>query len=86
MMQILFAGRDIASLPAFKRAIEESGGQVTCLVSGRQVIDAVSERNFDLLIAEESLGDMSGINLIEAVVSRQPMLNCAVVSSLSPDD
>ncbi len=42
MLQILFAGRDLASLPAFKIAIEESNGQVTCLESGQQVLDAVS--------------------------------------------
>lgn len=86
MTQILFAGRDITSLPAFKSAIEESGGQVTCLDSGRQVMDAVSERDFDLLIADELMGDMSGITLIEAVATKQPMLNCALVSSLPPDD
>jgi DNA-binding NtrC family response regulator len=85
MTEILFAGRDISSLPVFNRAIEESGGQVTGLGSGRQVIDAVSERNFDLLIAEESVGDMSGLDLIKAVIARQPMLNCAVMSALSPD-
>ena len=86
MTQILFAGRDISSLPAFKRAIEESGGQVTCLDTGKGALYAVSEKTFDLLIAAEKLEDMSGMGLIEAVVTRQPMLNCAVVSSLSPDD
>ena len=85
MTQILFAGSNLFSLPAFKEAFEENGGRVTCLGSGRQVLDAVSETVFDLLIADESLGDMSGIHLIQAVISRKPMLNCAVVSSLSPD-
>ena len=86
MMQILFAGSDLASLPAFTRTIEKRGGQVTCLGSRQEVMDAVSEKEFDLLIADESLGDMSGIRLIEEVIGRNPMLNCAVVSSLPPDE
>jgi DNA-binding NtrC family response regulator len=85
MLQILFAGRDLASLPAFKIAIEESNGQVTCLESGQQVLDAVSEKQFDLLVADETLQDMSGLELIESVIMSQPMLNCAAVSSLSKE-
>jgi CheY-like chemotaxis protein len=86
MLQILFAGRDLASLPAFKIEIEESNGQVTCLESGQQVLDAVSEKQFDLLVADETLEDMSGLELIESVIMSQPMLNCAAVSSLSKED
>ena len=69
-----------------KQHIEESNGQVTCLESGQQVLDAVSEKNFDLLVADETLGDMSGLELIESVIMSQPMLNCAAVSSLSKED
>jgi len=86
MLQILFAGRDISSLPVFIEAIEESGGQATCLDTGKGALFAVSEKAFDLLIAAEKLEDISGIGLIEAVIAIQPMLNCAVVSSLSPND
>ena len=86
MTQIIFAGSNLASLPAFKKGIEESGGRVTCLGSSGQVMEAISERGFDLLIADESLGDMSGIDLVEKVIARNPMLNCAVVSSLTPDE
>ena len=86
MTQIILAGSDLASLPAFKRAIEENGGRVTCLGSSGQVIEAISKEGFDLLIVDEFLGDMSGINLIEKVIARNPMLNCAVVSSLPPDE
>ncbi len=86
MLQILFAGRDLAFLPAFKIEIEESNGQVTCLESGQQVLDAVSEKQFDLLVADETLEDMSGLELIESVIMSQPMLNCAAVSSLSKED
>ena len=86
MMQILFAGRDLSSMPAFKTALEENGARVTCLDSGQQTLEAISEKNFDLLVADETLEDMSGLALIESVIVSQPMLNCAAVSSLSKED
>jgi len=86
MMQIIVAGRALNALPAFIKAIEENNTRVMGVDNGKDAIRAVSEENFDLLIADESLGDMSGIRLIENVISRNPMLNCAVVSSLPPDE
>lgn len=86
MIHILLAGRDRASLSVFKTALEESDTQITCPASGREALFAVSEKVFDLLITDENLNDMTGLELIESVIARQPMLNCAVVSSLSPSD
>ena len=86
MMQILFAGRDLSSMPAFKTALEENGAWVTCLDSGQQTLETVSEKNFDLLVADETLEDMSGLALIGSVIVTQPMLNCAAVSSLSKEE
>ncbi len=86
MIHILLSGRDVLSMSAFKTALDESDAQTTFLESGRKALSAVSEKVFDLLVADENLGDMSGLELIESVIARQPMLNCAVVSSLSPSD
>jgi DNA-binding NtrC family response regulator len=86
MIRILIAGGDRSTLSAFKTALDESDAQITCLASGRRALSAISERGFDLLVADEHLGDMTGLELIRSVVAGQPMLNCAVVSSLSPGD
>ena len=86
MIRILIAGRDRLSMSAFKTALDESDAQTTCLESGRKALSMVSEKVFDLLVTDENLGDMTGLELIESVVTKQPMLNCAAVSSLSPGD
>ena len=86
MIRILIADRDRLALSALKTALDESDAKTTCLASGRQALTAVSESVFDLLVADEHLGDMTGLELIESVVTRQPMLNCALVSSLAPGD
>ena len=86
MMEIVLAGGNLASMPAFKTALEDNGARVTCLDSGQQTLGAVSEIKFDLLVVDETLEDMSGLELIESVIMSRPMLNCAAVSSLSKED
>jgi YesN/AraC family two-component response regulator len=46
----------------------------------------IAENDFDLVIADEYLGDMTGIDFIREVVSKKPMVNSAVISSLPPED
>jgi DNA-binding NtrC family response regulator len=86
MTRILLAGRHLSSRAAFKNALDQGHTRTTCLASGDEVLSAISENRFDLLVADETLDDMSGLALIESVVARQPTLNCAVVSSLSHGD
>ena len=86
MIHILIARRNRSSMSAFKTALDESDAQTTCLESGRKALSAVSEKVFDLLVTDEALGDMTGLELIKSVIAGQPMLNCAAVSSLLPGD
>jgi DNA-binding NtrC family response regulator len=86
MIRILIAGRGTASLSAFKSALDEGDTQITHMESGRKALSVISEKEFDLLIADEKLADMTGIELIESVISKRPMLDCAMISSLSSDD
>jgi DNA-binding NtrC family response regulator len=86
MIHILIARRNRSSMSAFKTALDESDTQTTCLESGHKALSAVSEKVFDLLVADENLGDMTGLELIKSVIASQPMLNCAAVSSLLPGD
>ena len=86
MTHILLVCRDHTRMSAFKTALGGSGAQTTFLVSGRKALAAVSERVFNLLVTDEHLGDMTGLELIESIITTQPMLNFAAVSSLTPDE
>jgi CheY-like chemotaxis protein len=86
MIQILLAGRNLSSRTLFKTALDQCDTHTTCLTSGDEVLSAISENSFDLLVTDETLDDMRGLALIESVVAIKPTLNCAVVSSLSPGD
>ena len=46
----------------------------------------IAEGNFDLVVADENLGDMTGLELIRAIVAKRPMVNSAAISSLTTED
>jgi len=54
--------------------------------SGRMALDMVAKTPVDLVVADEDLGDMSGLKLAYKVLSVNPMINCAVASGLSHED
>jgi DNA-binding NtrC family response regulator len=86
MIRILLAGRDATSLSDFEAELKNRETQIHYLVSGDKALAAISAQGFDLLVADESLKDMTGLKLIKAVTTQQPLLNCALVSSLSPEE
>ena len=47
---------------------------------------ASSGTTIDLVVADEGLGDMTGLELAGKILSVNPMINCASVSRLSPEE
>jgi len=54
--------------------------------SGEKALETVTDNTFDLVVTGEKLGDMTGFELAGKLISVNPMINCAVMSSLSPED
>jgi len=86
IINILLASRDKASMSAFKAGLEENQVQTAWAQSGSNAIARLTQGDFDLVVTDENLGDMTGIEFIEKVISKKPMVNCAAVSSLLPAD
>jgi len=53
--------------------------------SGAAALQAIRDQSFDLILIDESLPDMPGLDLAEQLIKINPMLNCAVASSLSAE-
>jgi CheY-like chemotaxis protein len=86
MMNILLAGRDKASMTALKAGFEKNDVQTAWAESGSYALSIIAENDFDLVVTDESLGDMTGLEFIKTIIALKPMVNCAVVSSLLPDE
>lgn len=56
--------------------------QLSWAESGQKALDIASGTPVDLIVVDEKLGDMTGIEFIEKLLSVNPMINCAAVSPL----
>jgi CheY-like chemotaxis protein len=53
--------------------------------SGSKGLSIIAEGGVDLVVADEDLEDMTGLEFIREIVAKYPMVNCAAVSSLTPE-
>jgi response regulator RpfG family c-di-GMP phosphodiesterase len=58
--------------------------------TGNTVLDLLTQAGdqggtVDLVITDETLADMTGRDLVEQVIMKSPVTNCAAASALSPD-
>lgn len=86
MIRIMLAGQDKASMAALSVGLVKSDVQITWADSGDMGMSTIAAGNVDLVVTDENLADMSGLEFIKKIVSKNPMVNCAAVSSLSPED
>jgi len=86
MLRILLVSPDKDSLIDLKTGFEEDGVQTTWVVTCGDIFFRLKEETFDLIVIDEKLPEMNGLECIEKLISSNPMLNCAVISSLSPDE
>jgi len=86
MIRIMLVGRDQTSLTALKSGLAQSDVHLVHAESGGIGLSMVTEGDFDLVVTDENLGDMTGLEFIKALVSKNPMVNCAAMSSLAPED
>jgi CheY-like chemotaxis protein len=54
--------------------------------NGAAGLNEAGRNRFDLVIADETLDDMTGLEFANQLVTTDPMANLALVSSLSADD
>jgi len=59
---------------------------LSCAESGEIALDLVSHTPYDLVIVDEKVHDMTGLELAERIVRKNAIINCAAVSALSPED
>ena len=86
IIKILLVSQDKASMSAFKAGLEKNQVQTSWAESGSNAIDEIAEKSFDLVVTDENLRDMTGLEFIEKVISKKPMVNFAAVTSLLPAD
>lgn len=86
MTQLLFVTPDRSGFADLAQEIEKQAGTVHWAASGGQALETIGKQTFDLVVTDENLGDMTGLEFVERLVAVNPMINSAAVSSLSPKE
>ena len=85
MTRLLFVTPDRSAFADLSSEIKKQGGTVHWAASGDQALKTIGEQTVDLVVTNERLGDMTGLELIRRLVAVNPMINSAAVSSLSKE-
>ena len=83
MLQIVLIGKETDALSELKAAFEEFDANVIMTGSCGEALTQCGETRADLIVADERVTDMSGLDCIRKMIAVNPMLNFAAVSSLS---
>ena len=86
MVQLLVISSDPANISGLTS--EFAGNReapVQHAASGREALERVGSQPFDLVVVDEALSDMTGLSFARQLVKCNPMIHCAVVSSLSEE-
>ncbi len=86
MIIIILVSNRKETLFDFAAGLEKDDIRLFWAGSGNEALSTLSDNVPGLVIADEDLGDMTGLEFIKELVAVNPMINCAAVSSLSPDD
>jgi len=87
MFKLLLVSPDKASLSGLASALAEYGDvDLSYAASGEQALDIASEVDIELVITDEKLGDMTGLEFAGRLLPVNPSINCAAVSPLSPEN
>jgi DNA-binding NtrC family response regulator len=87
MLKLLLVTPDKGSLSAFASVLVKDGDvELSWAESGERALEMASDTFIDLAVTEERLGDMTGLDFAGRLLSVNPMINCAAVTSLSSED
>ena len=86
MIKLLIVSPDKNSLYGLASAlVEHADVDLSWAKSGKTALEIAANSAIDLVVTDESLGDMTGLEFAGKLLSVNPMINCAAVSRLSPE-
>jgi DNA-binding NtrC family response regulator len=87
MLSILLVGGDPASLAGFAAELAKKDGiGVSSAASKHEVWQVLGSGRVDVVVVDRELADGAALPFIREMTRQYPLINCAMVSSLSPED
>jgi CheY-like chemotaxis protein len=85
LTHILFVTPDRSNFADLASEMNKQGGTIHWDATGDQALETIGKQAVDLVVTDERLGDMTGLELIGRLVAVNPMINSAAVSSLAKE-
>ncbi len=87
MIKILLVTSEREPFSEFARILTKKDDlELSWATTGQEALEALSNSPVDLVIVDENIGNMTGIEFMKKLLPINPMINCAVVSPLAPED
>jgi DNA-binding NtrC family response regulator len=87
MLSILLVGKNPEVLANFADQLSRREGiAVSRAGSGKAGWDILEKSKVDVVVTDEKLADGDSLSFVKELTKQQPLINCAMVSSLSPED
>jgi CheY-like chemotaxis protein len=86
-IKLILISQDVEFFRDLKDALEDDESlHVTATDSTEQVLAAAEKSEVDVVIVDDQLKGIGGLDFIKKLVRRNPFVNCALVSSLHPSE
>jgi CheY-like chemotaxis protein len=83
MVRLLLVGMGSDKFTRIVKALKETiGVELDYAESGSNALAGLMDKTADLVVSAEQLSDMSGLTFAAKLVAQNPVVNCALVSSL----
>jgi DNA-binding response OmpR family regulator len=86
MFQVLLIGSDKTVFKELEMVLRDESFIISWSESGQTALDMIQDKGFQIVITDEYLSDMTGIQLIRKLIEINPMINCAAISTLPADE
>ena len=87
MIKLLLITPEKEPFSEFTSALTQNDDvELTWASTGNEALILLSENPVDLVIVNENIGDMTGIEFMKKLLPINPMINCAAVSPLPPEE
>ena len=87
MLSVLIVGKNPGSLAGLADELSRRQEiKVSRVTSGKDAWEFLSNSRVDVVVTDQELADGLALTFVHELTKRYPLINCAMVSSLSPKD
>jgi len=87
MIKILLVTSEKELFSEFASTLEKNEDvELFWATNGKEALEKMPDNPVDLVVVNENIGDMTGIEFMKKLLPINPMINCSAVNTLEPEE